>query len=117
MKKKTIISKTNESNIPVLLVDSGSYTLGEGFITLPFKEGTAGIFKPFSGIFLLKFDTLPNPPSGGRLNVKIDNIYGEAKYLYKSNGSSYEPLGVGELNVGVYLCYFDTDDRRLYLVQ
>ena len=110
MKQKTIIKRSTESNIPVLKTDT--YTFGTGNVTFGFSDKTTGIYAPFEGVFLVKFHVVPSSES--RTDVKIDNIYGEARTLYIDKTTA---VGLGNISTSAYLCYFDTDERRLYLVQ
>lgn len=112
MKKKTIIAQTSKSNIPILICDDHTQ-IANGVITFQLKDTTMGIFAPFNGVFLLKFDCAI-PTAESRVTIKIENIYGEEQTLYvdKTNTATF-----ADISTGVYLCYFDTDERRLYLVQ
>lgn len=113
MKKKTIIASTKTSNIPVL--KSKDYTSPAASTTFVYEDKMMGVFAPFEGLFMVKFSSVPT--SQGRCAVKLDNIYGHAESVYKGNGNTLAEVDVSEISVGIYLFYFDTDERRLYLVQ
>ena len=110
--KRTIVKKTATSNIPVL--KTKWYTISNNVVTYTFGDTVAGIFAPFEGVFLLKIHEIPNNVVG-RVSIKIDNIYGEARTLYIDNTGT--EASFSEVVAGVHLCYFDTNERRLYLVQ
>lgn len=116
-RKRTIVKKTSESNVPVL--KSSSYCIDNGSIVFTYEDKCAGIFDPFEGIFLVKVTAIPSV--GSRMDVMIDNIYGEARKLYHGgfeNGSpAIVPVAVDEWTIGMHLCYFDTNERRLYMIQ
>lgn len=124
MRRKRYIEKTTLiSNIPILR--TGRYTYGqEKNVVFDLVGSCDGIFPPFNGVFLLILDA--TGVTSGNL-IDINNIYGEARRLYRGNN----PVILGADNVyidpyyaktpyigsGCYLCYFDTDNRRLYLVE
>lgn len=124
MRRKRYIEKTTLiSNIPILR--TGRFTYGlEKNVVFDLVGSCDGIFPPFDGVFLLILDTT-GVDSGNYID--IGNIYGEARRLYRWD----DPVVLGDpttsvnetdaltnrIASGCYLCYFDTDNRRLYLVQ
>ena len=112
-KSAKVVRSTPTSNIPKLVTQT--YVFGDNNdVTYYFGLKTYGIFAPFEGVFLLRVhQTIPQGQSERTLTIKIDNIYGEARTLYRGD----TVVTVGNLNAGCYLCHFDTDERRLYLVQ
>lgn len=113
-KSAKVVRSTPTSNIPILVTQT--YVFGDNNdVTYTFGSKTYGIFAPFEGIFLLHIHA--DVPSSGQsersIEIKIDNIYGKAEALYRGD----TVVTVGNLNAGCYLCHFDTDERRLYLVQ
>lgn len=119
-KSAKVVRSTPTSNIPILVTQDYMDGSNNDVIYL-FKNNTTGrsttygIFAPFEGVFLLRVHQ--TIPSSGQLDrqitIKVDNIYGEARTLYRGD----TVVTVGNLNAGCYLCHFDTDERRLYLVQ
>lgn len=111
-KKRVIIKKTPKSNIPVLV--STTYDSDNSYVIFEFADRCTGIFDPFEGVFLLKINHVPSTQQERAKTAKVDNIYGEAQILYRDLAT---PVSINEISTGCYLCHFDTDERRLYLVQ
>lgn len=111
-RRRVIIKKTSESNIPVLI--STSYESDSSYVTLVFGDRCTGIFDPFEGAFLLKINSVPFQQSDRAKTVKVDNIYGEAQILYRDAATA---VIISEVSTSCYLCHFDTNERKLYLVQ
>lgn len=109
-----IVRTTPKSNVPVL-VTQGWYDGVDNDVIYTFRNKTYGIFAPFEGVFLLHInETIPTQSHLERQRtIKISNIYGNAVALYRGD----TVVSVGNLDAGCYLCHFDTEERKLYLVQ
>ena len=115
MKKsvKTTVRRKTE-NIPILR--TAGYTYGTGVAVYEYENAIEGIFAPFEGVFLLVVKQTIPALVGDTVNsrkIQLPNIYGKEQTLYRGD----TPVTVGNLTVGCYLCHFDTDTRKLYIVE
>ena len=104
------VVRVNRGGIPCIRNTSAAYSADR--LTITFQP-YANVSDEFQGLFLVKLDNIPDPPTGADplpVYLFTEGYLGSEKQLFTPQT---EPVPSTDVKDGVYLCFYDSATNRL----